>query len=185
MRIGYLRTSTTEQSPARQIDSLSAYCDVLNIEKISANQKTRPVFLATLRRLRTGDTFVIHDIDHGFRSALEALQVMHRLHQRGVSIDVLSLKISTTSPEGELMYTITAAYARYEWRCLSRRTKEGIAAARARGVRIGRPPVINDTLWREASKLIESGVPVAKAATQLGIGVSTLYRHSQASADPV
>lgn len=177
MRLGYIRTSSREQTPARQIDALTAKCDRLFIEQVSANKKKRPIFIAVQRRLRAGDTLVIHDLDRAFRSTLEALTVMQRLTQREVALEVLSLNINTGSPEGELLYTQTASYARYEWRILSRRTKEGMEAARARGAKIGRPPVIDQDSLEWARLLIDSGLRVEDAAYEIDAARSTLYRH--------
>ena len=179
MRLGYIRVSTQEQLPDRQVESLTAHCDDLILEKISASRKKRPLFIKAQQRLRSGDSLVILDLDRAFRNTLEALSVMQRLSQRGVALEVLSLNINTATPEGELMYTLTAAYARYEWRCISRRTKEGMQAAKARGALIGRPRAMNASMLKEADNLITNGMTASLAARKLGIGQSTLYRYLQ------
>ena len=139
MKVAYLRVSTKHQTPARQIDALKNKSDELHIEQLSANAKHRPVFTKVLRKLRSGDTLLIQDIDRAFRNTLDALTIMYRLHDRGIALEILSLGANTITPEGELLYTMTAAYSRYEWRCLSRRTKQGMMAAKKRGKHIGRP----------------------------------------------
>ncbi|MEM9422498.1 MAG: recombinase family protein [Pseudomonadota bacterium] len=179
MKLGYLRVSTKEQTPARQIDSLNEHCDELLIEEVSANCRKRPVFIAAQRRLRAGDALVILDLDRAFRSTLEALTVMYRLLDRDIGLEVLSLNINTATPEGELMYTITAAYARYEWRCLSRRTKQGMAAAQARGAKVGRRPALDMSECEEALFLMKCGMPISDVAARLGVGRSTMYRYAQ------
>lgn len=72
-RVGYLRVSTEEQKPDRQIDGLTPYCDILYIEKLSAVAKKRPVFEQILNSLKQGDTLVVWDLDRAFRSTLDAL----------------------------------------------------------------------------------------------------------------
>ena len=139
MHIGYLRVSTEEQSTARQEDSLKAICDEYHIERLSAAAKNRPEFDEVIAKLKPGDTFVVHDLDRAFRSSREALNVLADLQKRGVNFRIINVGIDAATPEGELLYTIIAAVATFERRFLSRRTKEGMAAAKARGVHIGRP----------------------------------------------
>ena len=139
MKIGYLRVSTADQNHQRQIDSLKAVCDELYTETLSAINQKRPVFERVIKKLQAGDTLVVHNLDRAFRSTFDALGQEKKLRKRGVKFQVLSLNLDTGTPEGQLFFTIVAAFAQYERQCLSRRTKEGMAAARRRGKHIGRP----------------------------------------------
>ena len=140
MKIGYLRVSTEDQNHQRQIDSLKTICDALYTETLSATNKKRPVFEKVLRKLKLGDTLVVHDLDRAFRSTIDALSHAERLRERGVEFQILSLNVNTSTPAGQLVYTVMAAFAQYERQCLSQRTKEGMAAAKRRGKHVGRPP---------------------------------------------
>jgi len=133
MKIGYLRVSTEDQNHQRQIDSLETVCDMLYTETLSATSKKRPVFEKVLRKLKLGDTLVVHDLDRAFRSTIDALSHAERLRERGVEFQILSLNVDTGTPAGQLVYTVIAAFAQYECQCLSQRTKEGMAAAKRRG----------------------------------------------------
>ena len=139
MKIGYLRVSTADQNHQRQVDSLKTVCDELYVEKLSAIHQRRPVFEKVIKKLQAGDTLIVHNLDRAFRSTFDALGQEKKLRKRGVKLQVLSLNFDTDTPEGELFFTIVAAFAQYEQQCLSRRTKEGMAAARRRGKHIGRP----------------------------------------------
>ena len=139
MKIGYLRVSTEDQNHQRQIDSLKTVCDKLYIETLSAINEKRPVFEKVIKKLQTGDTLIVHNLDRAFRSTRDALDQEEQLRKRGVKFQVLSLSFDTDTPEGILFFTIVAAVSQYERQCLSRRTKEGMAAARRRGKHIGRP----------------------------------------------
>jgi len=139
MKIGYLRVSTEDQNHQRQIDSLKTVCDALYTETLSATSKKRPVFEKVLRKLKLGDTLVVHDLDRAFRSTIDALSHAERLRERGVEFQILSLNVDTSTPAGQLVYTVMAAFAQYERQCLSQRTKEGMAAAKRRGKHVGRP----------------------------------------------
>ena len=139
MKIGYLRVSTEDQNHQRQIDSLKTVCDELYTETLSAVNKKRPVFERVIKKLKAGDTLVVHDLDRAFRSTLDALRQAEQLRERGVEFQILSLNVDTGTPAGELVFTVMAAFAQYERQCLIQRTKEGMAAARRRGKHIGRP----------------------------------------------
>jgi DNA invertase Pin-like site-specific DNA recombinase len=139
MKIGYIRVSTEEQNHQRQIDSLESVCDKLFTEYASAASKKRPVFDKALKSLKAGDTLVVHDLDRAFRSTVDALNHAERLKARGIEFRILSLHVDTNTPAGQLVYAIMAAFAEYERKCLSQRTKEGMAAAKKRGKHIGRP----------------------------------------------
>ena len=139
-KLGYLRISTSEQCHDRQIDGLMNICDELYIETLSAVSPSRPVFDDVNSRLTNGDTLVVWDLDRAFRSTIDAIQTAETLRARGIGFQVATLMIDTETPAGEYTYTIMAATAQFERRNLIKRTKEGMEAARRRGVRLGRPP---------------------------------------------
>jgi len=176
-KIGYLRVSTGEQSPDRQIDGLLGLCDEYFIETLSAVSRKRPVYEAAIASLGTGDMLVIWDLDRAFRSARDALNELDALHKRGVGFIIASLNIDTTSPEGYFVYTIMSGLAEFERRMLSRRTKQGLAAARARGARLGRPPKLSPLQIFEAHCKIASGAAKpAQIAAEHGIWPWSLTR---------
>jgi len=133
-RIGYLRVSTEEQRPDRQIEGLETLCDELHIETLSAVSRNRPVYDGIKARLRKGDMLVVWDLDRAYRSARDALNELDALQRQGVDFVIANLKVDTTTPEGYYVYTIMSANSEFERRTLSRRTREGLAAARRRGV---------------------------------------------------
>ncbi len=143
MKIGYLRVSTESQKEDRQEDGLKALCDVLFLEKISAASTTRPIYQRVIARLQPGDTMVVWDLDRAFRNTVDALLEVEKLHQRGIGFQIVNLNVDTSTPSGELMYTVMAAFAQFERQTLSKRTKEGMAAAKLRGKHIGRPYKLN------------------------------------------
>jgi DNA invertase Pin-like site-specific DNA recombinase len=177
MKIGYLRVSTEEQRPDRQIDGLKSLCDEIHIEKISAISKKRPVYETVMQRLQPGDTFVVWDLDRAFRSTVDALLEMEKLQQRNIGFQIVMLNVDTTTPDGELFYTMVAAFARYEHRMISKRTKEGLAAAKSRGKRIGRPPALSYDQVRTAfRKIHEHNSTIIAEAKILGVCRDTLSK---------
>lgn len=139
MKIGYLRVSTEEQKPDRQLDGLKDIFDEVHVEKVSAVGKKRLIYSKIIKKLKPGDTLVVWDLDRAFRSTIDALLQTEKLRERGIEFQIVTLNIDTSTPSGELIYTVMAAFAQFERKNLIKRTKEGMEAARKRGKRIGRP----------------------------------------------
>ncbi|WP_187432187.1 DNA-invertase hin [Roseobacter fucihabitans] len=161
----------------RQTVQLEAECDALHVEYVSAVAADRPVFEALLDDLSAGDTFIVQDLDRAFRSSIDAMLTAEALRQRGVNFSILSLNVDTRTPEGELFYTMVASFAQYERRIISRRTKEGMQAARKRGVQLGRPTQLTPEVIRDAYDwMVQATLPCRYVATQLGVSRLTLQR---------
>lgn len=178
-RIGYIRVSTRGQLTDRQTKALEAECDALRIEHVSAVAAARPVFEAALAELNEGDTFVVLDLDRAFRSSIDAMLTADALRGRGVKMRILSLPIDTATAEGELFYTMVAAFANFERRIISRRTKEGLEAAKRRGVVLGRPCILSPEQIRTAHRKLTFGATYAELAATLGVSRQTLQRAFQ------
>ncbi len=188
--IGYLRVSTSEQRPDRQIDGLQQLCDELHIETLSAVSPRRAVYDKVIRKLKSGDTFVVWDLDRAFRSVVDALTEAEKLRERGVHFQIVNLKIDTATPAGLFVYTIVSALAEFERRMLSQRTKEGLAAARRRGKQLGRPCKLSPRQLAEARKRIASqNETIAAIAGDYDVAPWTLTRslrrQERESAKPV
>ena len=176
-RIGYIRVSTPSQLTDRQVMQLEAECDELRIEYVSAVAAERPVFDALMLELNPQDTFVVVDLDRAFRSAIDAILTGQMLREHGVHFRVLSFPIDTASEEGELFYNILASFAHFERRIISRRTKEGLEAARRRGVRIGRPAHLSpETIVDAYDWMRKDDLPCRYVAALLGVSRLTLQR---------
>ena len=176
-KIAYIRVSTSEQRHDRQIDGLKADCDELHIETLSACTARRPVYDAVIAELRAGDMLVVWDLDRAFRSVIDALTEAEKLRARGVHFRIANLNIDTSTPAGIFVYTMMSALAEFERRTLSQRTKEGMASARRRGARIGRPPKLSARQLRyAASRLASSGESYEAVAKSYGVRGWTLAR---------
>lgn len=172
---GYIRVSTRAQAPDRQIEALYAECDELHTEQVSAVAHERPVFERVISKLQTGDSFVVMDLDRAFRSSIDAILTAEHLRQIGVTFRILSMAIDTSTPEGELYYTMIAGFAQFERRIISRRTKGGLVAARARGVKLGRKPKLTDQEIRCAYRKLPDKT-CEEIAQTLGVSRITLQR---------
>lgn len=178
MKIGYLRTSTEEQSQARQIDGLREICDELHIESgVSAVGRKRPVYAAVRDKLRAGDTFVVWDLDRAFRSTVDALLELEDMKRRGVHLRIVTLAIDTATPAGMLVYTVMAALGQWERDNLRQRTREGMAAAKRRGKTAGRPRKLTNPQLEVAKRMLaEEARSLAQVAALFNVGKSTLHK---------
>jgi DNA invertase Pin-like site-specific DNA recombinase len=176
-RIGYLRVSTEEQKPDRQIDGLKTICDALHIETISATAKKRLVYDTVIASLQSGDTLVVWDLDRAFRSTVDALLEAEKLRSRGIAFQIVTLNVDTSTPAGELVYTVMAAFAQYERQILIKRTKEGMQAARNRGAAIGRPrKLMPDQIITAHYDISARRTTIAARAKKLGVCRDTLSK---------
>lgn len=175
-KIGYLRVSTAEQSADRQVDGLKDLCDELHMEKVSAVGRKRPVYEKVVKRLKAGDVLVIWDLDRAYRSAKDALSELDALTRRGVHFHIARLAIDTTTPTGRFLYTVMGGLAEFERLTLSQRTKEGLLAARRRGVRLGRPPKLDAGKLVAARERLQNGESLRSVAQMLGVAPWTVTR---------
>lgn len=183
-KIGYLRVSTAEQSPDRQVDGLKDLCDELHVETLSAVSRKRPVYDRLVKRLRAGDVLVIWDLDRAYRSAKDALSQLDALHRRGVHFHIAKLSIDTTTPIGRFLYTVMGGLAEFERLTLSQRTKEGLVAARKRGARLGRPPKLDAGQLASARDRLRGGESVAGVARSLSVSPWTVTRSLRRAVPP-
>lgn len=177
-RIAYLRISTAEQRPDRQIEGLRAVADELHIEVASGATLRRPIYRAAVDSLSAGDVLVVWDLDRAYRSVVDALSEIEKLKARGIDLHIVNLNIDLSTAAGMFVYTIMGALAEFERRTLSQRTREGLQAARRRGKTLGRPRKLTDCQVRAARRRIEQHkTPISIVARQLGVSGWTLSRN--------
>lgn len=175
--LGYARVSTKDQDLEVQRRRLREEAGAIKIfeDVISGKSFDRPGLAELLKFSRKGDIICVVRLDRLGRSLKELLETVDDLKARGLAFRSLEERLDTSSAAGELVFHVFGAIAHFERRLIVERTRDGIAAARARGKKLGRPTLDEDKL-ASALKLIDAGVRPAQAAKQLGIGRSTLYR---------
>lgn len=141
---GYARVSTTEQNMDLQLAALNAAgcARVLTDEGFSGANFSRPGLNEVLRVLRNGDILTVWRLDRLGRSLFELLKLVRDLNERGVEFRSLSESLDTSTSGGRLLLHVLASMAEFERSLISERTRAGMAAARARGSRIGRRPAM-------------------------------------------
>ncbi|MGI8596771.1 MAG: recombinase family protein [Thermoleophilaceae bacterium] len=177
--LGYARVSTLEQEATLQLDALEvAGCERTYTDRSSGALAERPELTRALDHLRAGDALVVWRLDRLGRSLRHLVETVGALEERSVGFRSLTESIDTTTPGGRLVFHVFAALAEFERDLIRERTQAGLAAARARGRRGGRPPVMSAEKLDVARTMYESGEhTTAKIAEVLGVSRATLYRH--------
>jgi DNA invertase Pin-like site-specific DNA recombinase len=177
--VGYARVSTADQRPEAQVDALiAAGCDKVFTEHASGTLAKRPRLQETLRYLRDGDTLVVTKLDRLGRSVRNLKQVADELEARKVGLRALSQGIDTTTSGGRLFFHMLAAIAEFEHDLIVERTRDGLAAARARGRRGGARPKMTPTRVQQARAMYDAGGhTVQEIADTFGVTRPTIYRH--------
>lgn len=153
-----------------QTDAIEQYTNWIVTETASGARGTkRPVRDALLKKLGRGDQLVVWRLDRLGRSTAEILNIIDDLTARGVSLISVTETLDTTTPSGKLTLTLLVAMAEYERQLVSERTAAGIAAARARGARIGRPTVVNRETIRAVDEMTSSGSSIPEISRLLKI----------------
>lgn len=186
MLIGYMRVSKADGSQATDLqhDALIAAgvsAAHLYEDMASGRKDDRPGLAACLKALRDGDTLVVWKLDRLGRDLRHLINTVHDMTARGVGLKVLTghgAAIDTTTAAGKLVFGIFAALAEFERELISERTLAGLASARARGRKGGRPFKMTAAKLRLA--MAAMGQPETKVGDlceELGITRQTLYRH--------
>lgn len=179
MKVGYARVSTCDQNLGLQLDALQRACcdEIFREEGVSGVATTRPALDAALVALKAGDVLVVWKLDRLGRSLAHLISVVSALGARGIGFMSLSEAIDTNCASGRLLFHVMGALAEFERSLISERTRAGIAAARNRGARIGRPTKFNLADVRAARATFSAKKEdICALAQNLGISVSTLRR---------
>lgn len=190
MQIGYARVSTKEQHLDLQVDSLRrSGCEKVFQEVVCGARAERPVLDALLVGLRPGDVIVIWKLDRLGRSLRHLVELADTLIAQDVGLRSLNDPIDTTTPQGRLAFNLFAALAEFERDLIRERTQAGLAAARARGRKGGRPKGLDPQAERTAcaaeTLYREKRLSVREVAEELGIAKSTLYAYLRHRGVPI
>jgi Enterobacteriaceae phage serine recombinase len=126
--------------------------------------------------LQDGDTLIVWKLDRLARSLRDLIAIVEDLSKRGVNFRSLTEEINTTTAGGKLTFHIFAALAEFERGLIIERTREGMKAAKARGIRSGPKPKLSRQQIAHARKLIEENNRREDVADLLNVSRTTLYR---------
>ena len=174
--VAYRRVSTTDQNTDRQLAGESF--DKEFEDKASAKDVHRPALLELLDYVREGDTVVVHSIDRLARNLADLESLIQALTEKGVTVEFR--KESLTFVGGAdamqtLMLQMMGAFAQFERSMIRERQREGIAAAKAAGKRLGRPGITDKQLKSLRAKRA-SGESIRSLQDEFNLSRASVYR---------
>ena len=183
MIFGYARVSTATQgrdgnSLEDQVAALQKYgCQEIVEEAFSGKTMERPKFQRLLDRLQEGDTLVVCKLDRFARTAIEGVQTVRELFERGIRVHILNMGLVENTLTGNLILTVMLAFAEYERGMIVERTQTGRAIARQDpDFREGRPKKFTPQQLQLGLSLLEQGKTYSQITAMTGISKSTLIR---------
>ncbi|MHA4947569.1 recombinase family protein [Micromonospora sp. SD19] len=176
--VGYGRVSTREQNLARQEAALTAAgCARCFFDKASGKNADRPELARMFDYVRPGDALIVVSLDRLGRSLEDLIAIVGRLKRQGVGFLSLHEKLDTTTAGGMFVFHVFAALAEFIRTIIVANTNEGLAAARARGQRLGRPPAMTPEKLAYARQLLaEPDRSISAIAKLVGVSRSTIYK---------
>lgn len=181
-RIGYIRVSSFDQNPERQLEQVQV--DKQFTDKASGKDTLRPELDALLAFAREGDTVVVHSMDRLARNLDDLRSLVQKMTKRGIRIEFIKECLTFTgedSPMANLMLSVMGAFAEFERALIRERQREGIALAKQRGAYRGRKKSLSDIQVVELKRRIAEGEQKATIARDLGISRETLYQYLRES----
>jgi DNA invertase Pin-like site-specific DNA recombinase len=177
-RIGYVRVSSFDQNPDRQLEQVQV--DKVFTDKASGKDTQRPQLDTLLTFVREGDTVVVHSMDRLARNLDDLRRLVQKLTKRGVRIEFVKECLTFTgedSPMANLMLSVMGAFAEFERALIRERQREGIALAKQRGAYRGRKKALSPERAAELRQRADAGEQKSKLAREFGVSRETLYQY--------
>jgi DNA invertase Pin-like site-specific DNA recombinase len=181
-RIGYVRVSSLDQNPDRQLENIAV--DRIFTDHASGKDVARPQLDTLLRFAREGDTVVVHSMDRLARNLDDLRRIVQQLTARGIRIEFVKEQLTFTgedSPMATLLLSVMGAFAEFERALIRERQREGIALAKQRGAYRGRKKALSGEAVAELHRRVAAGEKKAAVARDLGISRETLYQYLRAT----
>ena len=183
--IGYARVSTYGQTLDSQLEQLrAAGCGSRNIyrEKVTGAQADRRELLRMLRRLAPGDVVTVTRIDRLARSTFDLFGIVKRIVDAKAEFRSLAEPWADTGTStGRLMLAVLGGLSDVERDLIRTRTAEGRSRAKAQGKHMGRPPTLNPSQQKEATRRRAQGATLQELADSYNVGISTIRRVTRAA----
>ena len=188
MIYGYARVSTKEQKLDRQIDSLTKYVDVKNIysDKLSGKNTNRENYQKLKEVVAAGDVIYIHALDRLSRNKRDTIREFNYFKEKGVILRILNMPTTLIELDGQqwvieminnIILEVLSSVAEQERITTLERQREGIEAARMRGVRFGRPrKEIPENFEILKHQWQQNLIASRQAAKELGVSQDTFLR---------
>ena len=174
--VAYRRVSTTDQNTDRQLAGESFNKEFE--DKASAKDVDRPALQELINYVREGDTVVVHSIDRLARNLADLESLIQQLTNEGVTVEFRKESLSFAGGADAmqtLMLQMMGAFAQFERSMIRERQREGIAAAKAAGKKLGRPGMTDDQLKSLRAKRA-AGETIRSLQDQFNLSRASVYR---------
>jgi DNA invertase Pin-like site-specific DNA recombinase len=180
--VGYARATGAAGAAGRAEAEARALreagCARVCTEDDLGRQAVQPTLRACLESLRPGDTLVVTGLDQLGRSQRELIATVAEVRRRGAGLRSLREELDTTAPGGDAIFRVFSGLADVGRAAIAAGTSEGLAAARANGRRLGRPPALTAEQLREVrALLLRPEHTVSSVARTIGVSRSTIYKY--------
>ena len=180
-KIGYLRVSTFDQNPERQLEGLAL--DRVFLDRASGRDARRPELEKLRQYVRQGDTVVVHSLDRLARNLDDLRRLVDELTGRGVRLEFLKeglAFVGDDSPMARLLLSVMGAFAEFERALIRERQREGIELARRRGAYRGRKKALSSERAAELRTRAAAGERKSDLAREFGLSRETVYQYLRA-----
>ncbi|MBA4697458.1 MAG: recombinase family protein [Legionella sp.] len=177
-KIGYIRVSSFDQNPERQLEGLSLH--KIFIDKASGKSMARPQLESMLDYARDGDTIIVHSMDRLARNLEDLRKLVTQLTNQQMSVKFIKEGLTFTgddAPMSTLLLSVMGAFAEFERALIKERQMEGILMAKKRGVYKGRKPALSSEQIEIIKKRVAQGDKKSHIALDFNISRETLYQY--------
>lgn len=176
--MGYVRVSSADQNPGRQLEALGE-CTKVFTDKISGKSRAKRTGLSSLMDyIREGDTVRVASMDRLGRSTRDLFNLVDEIVAKGAAVEFVKERLTVdkngSSPIDALMLGVMASFAEFERNLIRERQAEGIALAKAKGKYVQAPKLGPDDV-KQAQAMLDLGMPKTEVAARLGVSRQTLY----------
>jgi DNA invertase Pin-like site-specific DNA recombinase len=182
MRYGYARVSSGTQDYTAQVETLKAAgCSRIYSEKASGKSREgRPEFAKLMKALLPGDVVVVCKLDRLARSSRDLHNILGDLAAQGAGfISLGEAWCDTTTDVGRLIIAIMSGISEFERGLIRSRCEAGIARAKRKGTKFGRPPALDAGQRRKIAERYSAGETMAALAREYDCGEATIWRALQ------
>lgn len=177
-RIGYIRVSSYDQNPERQLEGETL--DKVFTDKASGKDVDRPQLKELINFAREGDFVIVHSMDRLARNVDDLRNLVNGFTKKGIAVQFLKECLvfkGDDSPMSQLLLSVVGAFAQFERSLIKERQREGIELAKKRGAYKGRKKSLSEEDVIRMKEKLANGVTKTYIAKEFGISRETLYQY--------
>lgn len=176
--IGYIRVSTTDQNPDRQLEGINL--DKRFIEYASGKTRDRPQLAAMLEYVRDDDTLIVHSMDRLARNLSDLRNIVSELVKKNIEVKFIKENLNFTSKDNamsNLLLNLMGSFAEFEYSFIRERQLEGIRIAKLKGRFKGGVHKLKTNDIERLRETMKTRKSKTLIADEFGISRNTLYKY--------